>query len=135
MADLTFLMNSDPAGDPNQFYTLAKQYFVAAGSTVIDAPANGQTLEGVFTELNSRKVAQGTINLVSHASAFAAMICPVTLASQAAGNVSMSADDLEEALAAKPLTPPAPGVITDNTRIVIYGCDVGRSLRFLTMLS
>ena len=26
-------------------------------------------------------------------------------------------------------------MITDKTRIVIYGCDVGRSLRFLTMLS
>jgi len=135
MADLTFLMNADPPGSANQFYTLAKQYFVAAGSTVIDAPANGQTLEGVFTELKSRKVAGGTINLVSHASAFAAMICPVTLASQAAGYVSMSADDLQEALAAKSLTPPGPGVITDKTRIVIYGCDVGRSLRFLTMLS
>ena len=54
MADLTFLMNADPAGDPNRFYTLAKQYFVAAGSTVIDAPANGQTLEGVFTRARRR---------------------------------------------------------------------------------
>ena len=43
-------MRTRPA-TTNQFYTLAKQYFVAAGSTVVDAPANGQTLEGVFNEL------------------------------------------------------------------------------------
>ena len=35
MADLTYLMNADAAGTTNQFYTLAKQYFVAAGSTVM----------------------------------------------------------------------------------------------------
>jgi len=40
---------------------------VDAGSAVIDAPAKGQTIEGIFTELKTRKVAQGTINLVSHA--------------------------------------------------------------------
>jgi hypothetical protein len=27
MAELTFLMNADPAGDPNHFYSLAKQFF------------------------------------------------------------------------------------------------------------
>ncbi|MDT5184029.1 MAG: hypothetical protein QOI29_2187 [Mycobacterium sp.] len=135
MPDLTFLMNADPAGSSNQFYTLAKKYFVAAASTVIDAPAKGQTLEGVFSKLKSLNVLQGTINLVSHASGFASMECPVTLASQTAGRATMTADDLQDALAAKSLAPPGPGVITDKTRIVIYGCDVGRSSRFLTMLS
>jgi hypothetical protein len=135
MPDLTFLMNADAAGSSNQFYTLAKQYFAAAGSTVIDAPAKGQTLEGVFSKLKSLNVPQGTINLVSHASGFSSMECPVTLASQTAGRRTMTADDLQDALAAKSLAPPGPGVITDKTRIVIYGCDVGRSSRFLTMLS
>jgi hypothetical protein len=135
MADLTFLMNSDPAGSSNQFYTLAKKYFVAAASTVIDAPAKGQTLEGVFAKLKSLNAPQGTINLVSHASGFASMECPVTNASQTAGRRTMTADDLQDALAAKSLAPPGPGVITSTTRIVIYGCDVGRSSRFLTMLS
>src|SRR5215469_5848427 len=135
MADLTFLMNADPAGDPNRFYTLAKQHFVAAGSTVIDAPANGQTLEGVFTRLKALNTEQATINLVSHANGFAAMECPVTVASQNAGRRTMTADDLQDVLAAKSLTPPGPAVVTAKTRIVIYGCDVGRSMRFMTMLS
>ena len=44
------------------------------------------------------------------------------------------ADDIQDALAAKSLAPPGPGVITDKTRIVLYGCDVGRSLNFLKLL-
>jgi|SRR5262245_5149470 len=135
MAELTFLMNKDTAGSPNPFYALAKQYFNAAGSTVIEAPPNGQTLEGVFKELKTRNVPQATINLVSHAIGFGAIEGPVTLASQAAGHTLTIADDLQDALAAKSLVPPGPGVITEKTRIVLYGCDVGRSLNFLKLLS
>ena len=135
MAELTFLMNSDPAGSPNQFYTLAKQFFVAAGATVIDAPANGQTLEGVFKTLSELSTPQATINLVSQASGFASMACPVTEADQTAGRTTMTVDDLRDALTAKSPAPPGPGVITDETKIVIYGCDVGRPREFLTFLS
>lgn len=135
MADLTFLMNVDPPGDPNPFYSLAKQFFVAVGSDVVDAPAGGQTLEGVFNDLTSRTDVPATINLVSRASGFASMECPVTLASQAAGRRTMTVDDLQDALAAKSLAPPGPAAVTDKTRIVIYGCDVGRSESFLRMLS
>jgi hypothetical protein len=135
MADLTFLMNVDPSGDPNPFYSLAKQFFVAAGSTVVDAPVAGQTLEGVFNDLRSRANVPATINLVSQASGFASMECPVTLASQAGGRRTMTVDDLRDALAANSLAPPGPRAITEKTRIVIYGCDVGRSESFLKMLS
>jgi hypothetical protein len=136
MADeLTFLMNVDSAGAPNNFYTLAKQYFVAAGSTVVDAPANGQTLEGVFEELVTRGVEQTTINLVSDAAGFAALDCPVTLTEQAAGRKVATADDLQNALANKSLAAPGPGIVTARTRVVIYGCDLGRSEVFLRMLS
>ncbi len=135
MADLTFLMNVDSATDPNKFYTLAKQFFVAAGSTVIDAPANGQTLEGVFAKLKALNKEQATINLVCHASGFSSMQCPVTVASQNAGRLTMTADDLQNALSTKSLKPPGPAIITAKTRVVIYGCDVGRTNRFLLMLS
>jgi hypothetical protein len=136
MADeLTFLMNVDSAGDPNAFYTLAKQYFAAGGSTVVDAPADGQTLEGVFEELVTRDAEQTTINLVSGAFVFAAMDCPVTLAEQAAGRKIATADDLQNALANNTLAAPGPSIITSRTRVVIYGCDLGRSEVFLRMLS
>ncbi len=134
MADLTFLMNADPAGSTNQFYGLAKQYFTASGSMVVDAPSKGQTLEGVFTKLKSLNEPQKTVNIVSHAIGFGAIEGPITLAHQAAGRTMTIVDDLQDALAAKSLAPPGPGIITDKTRIVLYGCDVGRSLNFLKLL-
>lgn len=135
MPDLTFLMNADPPGATNQFYALARQYFTAAGSTVVDAPSKGQTLEGVFTKLKSLNTPQKTINIVSYAIGFGAIEGPITLADQAAGRIMTIADDLQDALANKSLAPPGPGIITDKTRIVLYGCDVGRSLNFLKLLS
>lgn len=136
MADeLTFLLNVDSAGDANHFYALAKQYFDAAGSTVVDAPADGQTLEGVFDELVTRGVEQTTVNLVSDAVGFTALDCPVTLADAAAGRKLTTADDLQNALASKTLAVPGPGIITARTRVVIYGCDLGRPEVFLRMLS
>ncbi len=89
----------------------------------------------MFNDLTSRTDVPATINLVSRASGFASMECPVTLASQAAGRRTMTVDDLQDALAAKSLAPPGPAAVTDKTRIVIYGCDVGRSESFLRMLS
>jgi hypothetical protein len=135
MADLTYLMNADPAGSTNQFYSLARQYFVAAGSTVVDSPAKGQTIEGIFNDLKGRKQPQGTINIVSHAVGFGAIEGPITLADQTAGRKMTIADDLQDALANKTLPPPGPGIITNKTRVVLYGCDVGRSLNFLKLLS
>src|SRR5258708_3657753 len=135
MPDLTFLMNADPAGTTNRFYALAKQYFTAAGSTIVDAPFKGQTLEGVFTKLKSLNAPQKTVNIVSHAVGSGAIEGPITLADQAAGHVFTIADDMQDALANKSLAPPGPGVITDKTRVVLYGCDVGRSLNFLKLLS
>ncbi len=134
MADLTFLMNADPPNTTNPFYALAKQYFVAGGSTVVDAPAKGQTIEGIFNDLKARKQPPGTVNIVSHAMGFGAIEGPITLADQAAGHILTIADDIQDALANKSLPPPGPGIITDKTRIVLYGCDVGRSLNFLKLL-
>jgi len=135
MGELTFLLNADPPDDPNRFYSLAQRFFTDAGATLIAAPPGGQTLEGVFTTLTDLKVARGTINLVSHANGFAAMECPLTLADQIAGRRTTTVDDLRLARDNKTLTPPGPGIITSKTRIVIYGCDVGRSEEFLKLLS
>lgn len=135
MADLTFLMNVDPPGDPNPFYAPAKQFFTTAGSTIVDPPANGQTLEGVLTQLASSGTAQDTINIVSRPSGFAALDGAVTVAAQTAGHRFTTVNDVQNALAAKSLTPPGPAVITDQTRVVIYGSAVGRLTGFLTMLS
>ena len=136
-AEITFLMGQDNPAVGNPFYSLAKKYFQHpdGSGTVIDAPAAGQTLEGVFDSLRSRTTIQTTINLVAHAWEFGGMHGAVTRADQASGRRSMTADDLRDALAKKSLAPPGPAVISSKTRVVIYGCDIGRTLRFLTMLS
>ena len=135
MPDLTYLMNVAPANATNPFYAMAKQFFKDAGSTVVEAPPKGQTIEGIFKDLTAKKTPQGTINIVSHALGFGAIEGPITLADQAAGRTLTIADDIQDALAKKSLPAPGPGIITDKTRIVIYGCDVGRSLNFLKLLS
>jgi hypothetical protein len=135
-AEITFLMGQDGPASSNPFYSLAKQYFQAGSGTVVDAPAAGQTLEGVFKTLRGLNAVQTTINLVSHAQGFGGMECSITEAKRPASGVGvMTADDLQDAVANKGLTAPGPAVISDKTRVVIYGCDVGRSSRFLTMLS
>ena len=135
MAELTYLMNSDPTGTSNRFYHFAEQYFTAAGATIVLAPAGGQTLEGVFADLNRRAKPQTVINLVSHASGFSSMQCPLTNADKTAGRESMNEWDMEAALANKTLALPSPTVVTDKTSIVVYGCDVGRSEGFMIKLS
>src|SRR6266480_45175 len=118
MPDLTYLMNTDPAGTTNQFYTLARQYFVAAGSTVVDAPTKGQTIEGIFNDLKTKKTAQGTINIVSHAVGFGGIQGPITLAKQAAGRTTTIAHDMEDALANKTLAPPGPAIFAGPSHAV-----------------
>jgi hypothetical protein len=136
-AEITFLMGQDNPAVGNPFYSLAKKYFQHpdGSGTVIDAPAAGQTLEGVFDSLRSLTSIQTTINLVAHAWEFGGMHGAVTRADQASGRRSMTADDLQDVLAKKSLAPPGPAVISSKTRVVIYGCDIGRTSRFLTMLS
>ena len=127
MADLTFLLGSDTDG----FYALARQYFTAAGSTI----ANAATLEDVCAQLASTNVEQRTVNLVSAPRGFAALDCPLTAADQASGRATSTEDDLRTAVVSATIAPPGPGVITPNTRVVIYGSGVGRATRFLALLS
>jgi hypothetical protein len=135
MADLTYLANVDPAGGSDTFYALAKQYFQASGSTVVDAPEQGQTIEGILADLTSKGVLQGTINIVCRATGIGALALPLTLADQAAGRGFVSADDVGDALSKKSLTPPGQAVVDDTTRIVFYGDDLGRSTNFMLLLA
>ncbi len=127
MPDLTFLLGSDAGG----FYPLARQYFTAAGSTIADAT----TLEEVCAQLTAAGTEQQTVNLVSAPRGFAALDCAVTTADHASGRRTSTEDDLRSAVASTTVTPPRPGVVTPNTRVVIYGSDVGRATRFLALLS
>jgi hypothetical protein len=135
MADLTYLANSDPTGALNPFYALAKQYFAASDSTIVDAPQEGQTLEGILADLNSRGEIQQTINIVCQGTGFGALGMPITAADQTAGRAITVADDVLGALANKTLVPAGTDVVSEDMRVVIYGGDLGRSTNFLMLLS
>ena len=136
MADLTYLANADPSGTTDTFYALAKQYFVANGSSVVDAPAQGQTMEGILAISSQEKGCQATVNIVclaDRASARSAM--PITLADQSAGRAIVSPATCGMHWPKNRSTLPVPPIIDDTTRVVIYGCDLGRSTNFLLLLS
>lgn len=133
MTELTFLMNADPPNASNRFYGLAEQFFTDAGSTVV-APSSRQTIEGIFTHLRTLNTQQTTINIVSHAVGFGAIEGPVTAALQAKGRSTTIADDMRDVIASKTLPPPGPGIVNAKTRLVLYGCDVGRQKTFLKLL-
>jgi hypothetical protein len=135
MADLTYLANADTGGATDAFYALAKQYFVANGSTVVDAPSQGQTIEGILADLSARAALQETVNIVCRATGLGALALPLTLADQAAGRRFTTAGDVVDALTKKTLVAPGPAIVADTTRIVLYGDDLGRSMNFLLLLS
>jgi hypothetical protein len=137
MAEITYLMDRDPAGT-NQFFTLAKKYFAPPKSEVVEAPAGGQTLEGVFDDLRKRATAQPAaiftvINLITHATGFSSLEFGLTRADQ--GKLTLP-HHLINALATAKGTAPVlrtlgPPAITDQTHIRLFGCDVGKDEAFL----
>lgn len=138
MAEITYLMDADPAGAANAFFSNAKGYFLANKSVVVDAPAGGQTVEEVFDDLRKR-AATGpagifdVINLVSHATGFSSLMFGLTKAER--GHI-LTAGRLTNALATAASNAPilkklgAPAV-TGTTRVRLFGCDVGKDGAFL----
>ncbi len=135
MAELTYLANTDAANASNPFYALAKQYFAANGSTVVDAPPEGQTVEGILADLKAKGAVQETINIVCQSTGFGALGMAMTLVEQSAGKGITIGDDVLNALTNKTLVPPGSDVVSDRTRVVLYGADLGRSTNFLMLLS
>jgi hypothetical protein len=135
MAALTYLANTDPADGSDTFYTLARQHFDAAGATIVDAPAAGQTIEGILADLATRDTLLDTINIVCRPTGVGALALPLTAAEQAAGATITTSDDVQKAIANKTLAAPAATVVADTTRVVLHGADIGRSTTFLMRLA
>ena len=141
MAEITYLMDSDPGGAG--YFTEAKGYFAArAGSTVV-IPTGGsaRTLEEVFADLRTRATAGEVfpvINLVSHATGFSSLQFPISAAHRDDDGGLITTDTLKAALT-KAGTDGYPAVlgapaVTKATTVVLYGCDVGRDASFMVML-
>jgi hypothetical protein len=148
VSEILFLAGTDPAGSSNKYYALAKRFVLQRGVSIpAVGPASGKralSLESVFDELTRRAAASpsavfDTINIVSHATGMGGMDMPLRKTDEAAGGVTMR-DSLGNAVldarakSAGSLQPPGSGAVTPKTRIVLYGCDVGRDTAFLTSL-
>jgi hypothetical protein len=134
MTPLTFLMDSDPKGSTNQFYTLAAKYF---SKTPPYPWAVGQhTLEEVFTALRAARPAPTVINIVAHATGFGSLSFPLSKAALAAGRGdTIGIDDLSQALQPTgSFLPALDPSITESAIVTIYGCDVGRDSLFIRLL-
>jgi hypothetical protein len=148
MSEIVFLAGTKAANATNQYYALAKQFFKErdAAIPVIGPAANMKALsmESVFAELTRRATATppqvfDVVNIVSHAFGMGGMELPLRKTAETRGGLTMRnglTNAVLEARAAKAgaLLPPGGGAITPKTRIVLYGCDVGRDATFLTAL-
>jgi hypothetical protein len=148
MSEIVFLAGTDAANATNQYYALAKRFFTErdASIPVVGPAANMKALsmESVFAELTRRATATppqvfDVVNIVSHAFGMGGMDLPLRKTAEAAGGVTMRnglTNAVLDARATKAgaLLPPGGGAITPKTRIVLYGCDVGRDATFLTAL-
>ncbi len=135
MTAITYLMGAD-GGGANGFFANADGYFRQEGSTIVAAPAGGQTLEGVFADLRSKAAAGQifeTINLVSHATGFSSLMFGLDAAHR--GGITGRADVTRALLAARAAAAGALNLgapaITGRTHLALYGCDVGRDAAFI----
>lgn len=142
MAEITYLMDRDPAGaGANGYFLNAKGYFEArADSTVVitQPDAAATTLDDVFKDLRARAKdghVFATVNLVSHATGFSSLQFPISDAHRDDEGGLITADTLLSALPKAGtdgypavLGPPA---VTKDTKVCLYGCDVGRDAAFV----
>jgi hypothetical protein len=148
VSEIVFLAGWEPTTAANQYYTLAKQFFTERDANMPTvSPASGKaalSLESVFAELTKRASATppeifDVINIVSHASGMGGMEMPLRKSAESAGGTTMRGtldNAVLDSRAGKSgaLLPPGSGAITAKTRIVLYGCDVGRDDKFLASL-
>jgi hypothetical protein len=134
MTQLTFLMGTD-GSSTNAFYSLAAQFFAPRADNKTIAPTAAQgylTLEDVFATLTAAKAAPSVINIVSHAMGFGFMSFPMTRARRDANHEDSTG--LDELTASDAPVLNVKG-ITGRAQVVIYGCDIGRSSRFVYRLA
>jgi hypothetical protein len=153
VSEIVFLAGTDPEGaDPasggDAFYANAKQFFTDQDASIpVIEPASGSTalsLERVLAELATRAAAAppepvDVIDIVSRATGMGAMDLTLFAADEAAGYPTRRNrlfNALLDARAGKDgaLQPPASGVIAPTTRVVLYGCGVGRDTELLGAL-
>jgi hypothetical protein len=147
VSEIVFLAGADPADAANPFYANAKQ-FLTGGDASIPAvgPPDGAvalSLASVLAELTRRATDAGApfdvIDLVSRPAGVGGMELPLFAADEAAGHPTRRGrlfNALLDARAGKDgaLQPAGAAAVSPTTRVVLYGCDLGRDNEYLGAL-
>lgn len=140
-----FIMGSDPPGSKNPFYAQAKTYYdglygAAANSHVLTV----STLQQVMSTVNGDGNPVGLLIIVSHGHPdgrlmFDLGVTPdappnTTLPQTASGGTPTQFDTTKAAVSQGKLATPGETIIDAQTKIVIKGCNIGRSPRMVATL-
>ncbi|PVG80874.1 hypothetical protein DDE18_21060 [Nocardioides gansuensis] len=142
MGEIIYLMDRDP-GTTGYFHEAEGYFSARPDSTVVPTAAGdpATTLQDVFKDLRARARTDDifpVINLVSHATGFSSLEFPISDARRDKDGGLITKETLKAALASPGsggypavLGPPA---VTKATKVVLYGCDVGRDEEFMKLL-
>lgn len=141
MAAITYLMGKDSGG--NDYFSNARGYFDQTADMTFVEPTGAATyltLDDVLKDLRVRTKDSppsiySVVNLVTHASGFSSLQFPISAARVATDGDLVTADILTTALT-KAGTDGYPNkagtpAVTKDTKVCLYGCDVGRDAGFV----
>jgi hypothetical protein len=129
--DYIFIMGTDRRGSKNKFYTAAIKYFstTAPGATMVK---DRRSLAAVFEYLRDEvKDPIGNLYLVSHASQDGVLSFPL---SDGDTDRKLTYPELRDAIKSHPELFKLSGQVDAGTTILIKGCNIGRSQRFIDVL-
>ncbi len=140
-----FIMGADPPGSKNPFYAHAKAYYDGQyGSAANSHVLTVSTLQEVMSTVNADGNPVGLLIVVSHGHPdgrlmFDLGVTPeappnTTLPVTAAGGTPTQYDTAKAAVSQGKLSTPGEKVIDAQTKIVIKGCNIGRSPRMVAVL-
>ncbi|WP_447979264.1 eCIS core domain-containing protein [Candidatus Nitrospira bockiana] len=133
--DIVFIMGVDKNPKKNPFYREAAKYFKAMlpNATLVNDNAH-RSLESVFEYLREKGERVANLYLVSHANEDGTLSFKLRK-SDKAGDPHVQYGELNRALSEEPALFDLPkGIIDEQTRIYIKGCNIGRSTSMLDAL-
>jgi hypothetical protein len=140
-----FIMGTDPPGSKNPFYTHAKAYYDGQyGAAANSHVQTVSTLQEVMSTVNADGNPVGLLIVVSHGHPDGRMMFDLgvtpdappntTLPVTAAGGTPTQYDTAKAAVSQGKLSTPGEKVIDAQTKIIIKGCNIGRSPRMVAVL-
>jgi|GEM_PF-3055866 len=140
-----FIMGADPPGTKNRFFTEAEAFYRAKHGSVANSHLEqARTLEAVLSTVNASGDPVGLLIIVSHGHPDGRLMFDLGVTPDAPPHVGLPVtrsggtptqfDTAQAAVKQGKLTTVSADVIDDATKIVIKGCNIGRSQRMVATL-